>query len=235
MRNYLTFNGIDSRDYGVYISGPGVFNSPEREYNVASVPGRNGDIIVKGDRFSNIEVTYPAFIANNFKSNIRDFRSALSAVSGYAELKDSYNTNEFRQAYFAEGIEVAPTQSLSAGEFEIVFNCKPQRWFNTGKVELFPSSGSNLPNATNFDAQPLIHVVGYGDLTIGDVTMTISNAFPHIYIDSEIMDCYSGTENANGAVTFSGGDFPVLKPGENIIEYSEHITRVSIVPRWWHL
>ena len=31
-RGFLTFGGVDSRDYGVYISGTGVYNAPAREY-----------------------------------------------------------------------------------------------------------------------------------------------------------------------------------------------------------
>ena len=136
MRNYLVFDGLDSRDFGVYISGSGVYNSPARVVNALSVPGRNGDLLIPGGKFENIEVTYPAFIYTNFKQNLADFRSALSAVSGYGRLTDTYHTDEYRLAYFAEGIEVDARSQNDAGEFEIVFNCKPQRFLTSGETPI---------------------------------------------------------------------------------------------------
>ena len=61
----LTFDGEDSRDYGVYITGQAVFNAPEREVEMISIPGRNGQFALDKGRFENIEVTYPAGIFAN--------------------------------------------------------------------------------------------------------------------------------------------------------------------------
>ena len=38
----LVFDGVDSRDYGIYITGDAVFNSPERDVEMIEIPGRNG-------------------------------------------------------------------------------------------------------------------------------------------------------------------------------------------------
>ena len=62
MRNYLIFNGKDSRDFGVYISGQGTFGAPARAYNVIPIAGRNGDLVTHEKRLENISVTYRAFI-----------------------------------------------------------------------------------------------------------------------------------------------------------------------------
>ncbi len=45
VRNYLTFAGKNSKDFLLYISGPGVYNSPAVDMELQSVPGRNGDLI----------------------------------------------------------------------------------------------------------------------------------------------------------------------------------------------
>ena len=121
MRNYLTYDGEDSRDFGVYISGSGAFNAPEKAYELVSIPGRNGDLILSQNRYQNIEVTYPAFIHKDFKTNLEDFRSMLLAKSGYQKLVDTYNPDEFRAATFGDGIEVSPVSKLNAGEVDITF------------------------------------------------------------------------------------------------------------------
>ena len=58
--NGFTFDGENSKDYGVYITGSGVFNAPERDVEMISIPGRDGAFAQDMGRFSNIEVTYPA-------------------------------------------------------------------------------------------------------------------------------------------------------------------------------
>ena len=126
MRNYFEFGGLDSRDFGVYISGQGTFKAPQREYNFLSVPGRNGDLIGTERKFQNAELTYPAFIYSNFKQNISDFRNALNSLVGYQRLTDSYHTDEFRMAAYASEFEPDVVPMNNAGEFEITFNCKPR-------------------------------------------------------------------------------------------------------------
>ena len=80
MRNYFTLDGVDSRDFGVYISGQGTFNASARDYNMIPVPGRNGDLVGPEKRFQNGTLVYPAFIYANFKQNIADFRNFLLSL-----------------------------------------------------------------------------------------------------------------------------------------------------------
>ena len=223
---------------------------------MVSVPGRNGDLIVSQNRYENIEVTYPAFCAGNSFANLASFRSMLLSVPGYAKLTDTYHADEFRAAYFGDGIEVNALNTNKAGEFELTFNCKPQRFLTSGELAVEVSSGGKVTNPTLFSARPSIFVSGYGTLTIGSETITIANVYPNIVIDSEILDCYAAstapivnsaivgaailgmsgyTANANAAVTFSTGDFPLLPPGETTITYTNTITKVTVFPRWWRL
>ena len=256
MRNTFTFGSYTSSTNGVYISGSGVYNAPERDYDPVKVPGRSGDLILSGESYRNIEVTYPAFISNNFKTNLANFRSNLLSVNGYAKLTDTYHTDEFRAAYFPGPLEVSARSQNDAGEFDITFICKPQRFLVSGETAVTVASGGSISNPTLYAAKPSIHVVGYGTLTIGSDVIEIANVFNAITIDSEIMDCYEASGvpvvnsaivgqavlkeadymgNANNAVEFSSNEFPLLKPGTTGITYDNTITSVTIVPRWWRL
>ena len=235
MRNYFTFGGIDSRTYGVYISGDGVFDSPERQYEYINVPGRNGALIGLEKRMNNVSLTYPAFIYESFDTNLSGLKAALLSKIGYQELSDSYHTDEFRLAAFDGDMKVNPDH-LRAGKFDLTFNCKPQRFLNSGKTKTtITATGTKINNPTLFDSQPEITVTGYGTLYIGTQGIEIANVWTSVVIDSELADCYSGVNNANGQVTFSTNDFPVLKPGDNNITFDNTITKVEIVPRWWRV
>ena len=45
VRNFLTFAGRNSKDYLLYISDPGVYDSPAVDVELQTVPGKNGDLI----------------------------------------------------------------------------------------------------------------------------------------------------------------------------------------------
>ena len=166
----LKFDGVSSRTYGVYITGEAVYNAPEREVEMISIPGRNGAFALDKGRFENVTVTYPAGIfADNetdFAAAISDFRNYLCSRKGYCRLTDEYNPNEYRMAVYKSGLEVDPAQ-LRAGEFEITFDCKPQRWLTSGETAVtIASSGDTITNPTLFESGPLLEVEGYGKIEI---------------------------------------------------------------------
>ena len=141
MRNYFIYNGRDSRDFGVYISGQGTFSAPQKAYTFYNIPGRNGALIGYDNRFENIEVSYDAFIYKDFSKNIAEFRSFLLSVPGYARLEDSYHPDEFRMAAYVGAFEPEVTPKNDAGQFTITFNCKPQRYLLSGEARYWLSGG----------------------------------------------------------------------------------------------
>lgn len=171
-------DGESSKDYGVYITGEAVYNAPERDVEMISIPGRSGAFALDRGRFENIEVTYPAGIfADNetdFAEAISEFRNYLCSRHGYCRLMDDYNPNEFRMAIYKSGLEVEPAQ-LKAGEFEIVFDCKPQRFLTAGETPIPVGDGSMITNPTRFESSPILEVEGYGSIGINGETITIED------------------------------------------------------------
>ena len=181
MYKSFTFDGEDSRDYGVYISGDGVFNSPERDVEMIEIPGRNGAYALDHGRFRNIEITYPAGLFGNteadFAQGISALRNALASRKGYCRLEDEYNPDEYRMAVYKSGLEVTPAQ-LKAGEFPITFECMPQRFLKSGETALQVSSGDTINNPTLFDSSPVLSFSASdnGIITIGDNSISIMSA-----------------------------------------------------------
>lgn len=233
MRNYFTLDGVDSRNFGVYISGQGTFNASGRDYNIIPVPGRNGDLVGPEKRFLNGTLTYPAFIYANFKQQIEAFRNFLLSLVGYHDLIDSYHPNEIRKVLFEGPFEADVEPKNDAGRFDIEFNCKPQRFLASGNQVTALTSDGSITNPTRFDARPLLRVYGTGTLGIGSQSVTITQADVYTDIDCEMMDCFKGTANKNLYVQFTDHNFPVFVPGVNNISLGTGITKVEITPRWW--
>lgn len=176
----LQFGGVDSRDYGIYITGAAVYNAPERDVELVNVPGRNGALILDNGHWNNIEVTYPAgsFAPDQatFAANFAAFRNAIVSQVGYKRLTDGYNTGEYRIAAYVAGLEVDPEGIGQAGQFEIRFNCKPQRFLTSGETpEAVALSGDTVTNPTLYNANPLVVAEGYGKIGFNGYEMEVYN------------------------------------------------------------
>lgn len=235
MINYFTFDGVSSRDFGVFISGTTVFDAAPRSIQTVAVPGRSGTLTLDNGRFENVDLVYPAFIYDQFHENIEGLRNFLLSAAGYRRLEDTYNPNTYMMARYVSGLSVETTQIRKQGQFDLTFDRMPQRFLKAGEDPVEFTAAGSITNPTRFAAKPLIRVYGTGTLGIGSETITITQNPGYIDIDSEMMDAYYGATNCNGYITLSSGEFPVLEPGSNGVNPGTGITRVSITPRWWIL
>lgn len=196
--NHLTYDGVDSSDFGVYISGEGAFDAPARRGEMISIPGRNGSLFMDEGVFENITVEYPAFIGTGyeelFRTKLGDLRSALSSRGHYKRLTDTYHPDEFRLGIFREGLEVDPQHITRAGGFTMKFDCKPQRFLVSGEEPQIFTANGTIINPTLFESSPLIRVTGNGSVAIGNdgkYRFSVSDNSGIITIDSEIMEAYT--------------------------------------------
>ena len=174
----FTFDGTNSRAYGVYITGEGVFNAPERNVELVEIPGRNGAYALDKGNFNNIEVTYPAGIfadtEADFAKAVSDLRNFLCSKSGYCRLEDDYNSGEYRMAVYKSGLDVSHDM-LIAGEFNIVFECKPQRFLTSGETAVAVANNGTINNPTLFKSKPVLKVQGYGSIGINSDTISVQS------------------------------------------------------------
>lgn len=136
-KHKITYNGVDLSTFGLYVSGNKTFDAPERDVDKVEVPGRSGDLIFDNGRFKNVELHYEyCFIASNtsdFDTNFSNLKNFLLSDPGYHRLEDTYHPDEYRMAAFLGPIEVSMDASLEIGTFDLVFDCKPQRYLKSGE------------------------------------------------------------------------------------------------------
>ena len=263
MRNYLVFGGIDTRDYGIYISGYRKQKIPQRPYEVVQVPGRFGDLLVGGNSMQNEEIRYPAFFAPangtyglyaTYEAAYSAFRRAMLRVTGYAQLTDTYDTGHYRKAVFTGGVDIDTTQKLDAGSFELVFNAKPQRYVLpiAPPVPVFGGTGSGgdiltFVDTNGLSSEPVINIQYTGSFTFircnggKSYGATIqSTPLGNLSIDSERKEIYDlEGHQLNTSVQLNRYEYPVVNmPFEqNIDHFSISATGVnlSINFNWFEL
>ena len=235
----VIFNGLSSEDMHAQVEAPPEYEVPERDYEVTHIPGRNGDVIIDKGSYKNIERKYKMALDatgdhGSYTEIVSNFIKWLHSASGYARLEDSYEPDYFRLAMYQENITVS-NLFMEAGEVDVTFNCKPQRFLKSGEKPLTFKSSGKIINPTIFDSNPLVIVTGTGtgEIKIGDYGVTINDIATAIIIDSELKDAYSAELNRNSNISLS--EFPVLKFGSNDVSFSGGVTSVTIIPRWWTL
>lgn len=234
-KDFFIFGDIDSRQYGVGIYGDQLAKAPERDQEHVSVPGRNGDLILDNERYPNIIVPYKAYIIDNYNENVKGLRNALLSKLGYQKLEDSINPDEYRMAQ-AMPFEPNEYGVLRAAEFELQFNCKPQRFLKAGDIPIEVTTSGTIHSEYDQPALPLIRAYGTGSFTIGGVTIQITSASSYTDIDCELQEAYKDSlaTNCNGNIVLTNGKFPQLTKGNNAVSKSG-ITKLIIYPRWWIL
>lgn len=239
MLHNLIFAGKQSKDYGLFISGGGTYNAPERDVTAISIPGRNGDMVLDNGRWSNISVSYPAFIVHNFRKNAEAVRAWIAGAIGYQRLEDDYHPDFYRLARYSGNIDWDMAALNIAGQTTLTFDCKPQRFLKLGETPIKIESATTLTN--NWQTSlPLITIWGEGaaGITINGETVQISNIPTNIVLDCDLQNAYSvsGLQNLNNLITLPpSGNFLSLIHGDNEISFSGGVTRIEIIPRWWTL
>ena len=227
----LVYNRLKSTDYHVVVEHPPVFTFPERDYEKVHVPGRNGDVVIDNGSYLNVKAKYDicfgSYFAPYYKMVYPVSRWLHSAQGQYVRLEDTYDLDHFRYALYLEENEFENIM-MHAGKASIEFECKPQRFLKSGEHEMiFSKSPGTILNPTLETALPLIMVSGSGSgsFQIGQSIMVV---------DSDLEDSYIGPVNKNPVTTVTNG-FPKLYAGENGISFTDGITGLTIVPRWWEL
>ena len=212
----FTFDGEKSTDYGVQILGEGVFNAPEREVEMINIPGRNGAFALDKGRFENIEVTYPANIiadsAADFAAAVSDLRNMLCSRRGYVRLQDDYHPDEYRMAVYKSGLEV-DEKVLRAGEFDITFDCKPQRFLTSGEEPVTIGEWHETETASG---------------EIASFEAKEGDAVKSLVVDIEPYQSGSGTPSPDNVRPISGYDSVVVsRYGKNLWSFASSGSKTS--------
>lgn len=228
----LTFNNVSADSLGLLISGEGTFNAPALDGSSYTIPGRNGTLFLSNKRYNNITVKYPALLKSS--ANAASLRAWLLSTQGYKRLSDDYHIDEFRMARYSGGVDFDMWFNNLRGEVTLSFDCKPQRFLTSGEATVSAVNEGTITNPTQFDALPLIQITGSGagELDINGYVVTFSDIDGSVTLDCDIMDAYKGLTPKNNTMS---GEFPILSPGSNGVEWDGGITAVSITPRWWRL
>lgn len=234
MRGDIIWAGVPISNLGdVIIEEPPETNRPRRKVDRYEVPGRNGDIIVPQDAWSNVTREYEIIVGGDYNVATAFLMEWLYSPTGYQDLWDTFDSGVYRRAYVVEDTEIENIVNRN-GRCTLRFECDPRRFLLSGETAEGYSNGNPIVNPTRFLARPQItvHGSGNGSVTIGGNTITITGIYDGMVLDCDEQDAYYGAINCNNLVS---GSFPVIPGGEQEITITGGITSVEVTPNWWTL
>lgn len=245
MRDVLTFNGRALSEFNVFFDLSETFINPEKDYEIISIPGRNGDLSIYNNKFKDITISIPCFFRSNFLENYRNLMQFLNGVTGFQRLESSKEPNLYRKALFVGSVTPTTGSFLKSGKFTLTFKCHPQRWLKSSEEYIVVDDAYEFYNPTNMPSKPMIRITGNGRINITDANHQFTgrvevanNEDRTVYIDCETYDSYSiendETVNRNADVTFLVD--PVIVPGDVYITwYRINQGSFAIMPRFFFI
>ena len=182
-KSNFVFGDVNLADYGgAFAFYCNIFNKPDRDIEVISVPGRNGDLLFDNGRYKNVERKY-IVQAKGIEVAHALMNDLLNKV-GYHKLTDEYDTAYYYMARLKSIPKIVGFVG-DAVKMEIVFDRMPQRWLITDAEMVEEYDGSSSPysgavlftvfNKTNNVALPKIEIQLSGSTsTTSDVTIQIN-------------------------------------------------------------
>ena len=240
MRAEFSIGTVKSTDYGMVLTEIHTWDTPVANVSFEPIAGRLDTLTVIDGRMENLDLSFVAWIGDEFKMRYTAFRNAVLSLKGYQRIFSSTDLRCYRMGLVHQSVKGSPLVNGKSGYVEIHITCKPQRFLLTGQDPVDLAAPGVITNPTAFPALPLIRVTGSGagTLSVAGCTVELLAIDGHVWLDSETMEAYRqdgsrAPENKNGTVV--APEYPQLKPGGNQITWTGGVTAVEITPRWWEL
>lgn len=203
-KSNVIFGDVNLSDYNAFAFYCNLFDKAERDVNVVSIPGRNGDLLFDNGRYKNIKRTYRIQVSG--LANIQSLLNALSTQVGYKKLKDEYESDVYMMARLKEPPQINRFVGDSV-DITLTFDRMPQKYSDVvttittrsvdakyGNVAWLSELTVNNPTA--FEARPKIYIRPADSLYSG---VWANRVF--IY-SGDIREEFSEAEGSGSASTF---------------------------------
>ena len=230
MNDWFEWNGTRCTEYGIFVSEQPPITIPQERSKQTTIPGRPGSLTtLEGDDvYDDLTLTATCFIRDPASiPSIAAWLKGGGTVTFANRPGGFYHARVSNQIPFEKILRGNPHRS-----FAVNFRCSPPFWYVNNPAEVTISNGSAVVvNPGSVYSEPIFHVYGSGDITliVNDTFIELEGIEDSIVLNSVIQEAYQGETLLNDKME---GDFPVLKPGNNLISWSGDVSRVVIAPNW---
>jgi len=234
----FTYKNIHASEMYLCLTNEQQFNSTTRDREFVKIPGRDGDLIIDNGRFNSNNLKFPCIIKPPLTSSNINIENLVSKINKWLTDDKGFQNlliDSDPEFVYKATIENAITTNRiisHLGKAVITFRVHPIKYLINSLDERIIPSGTTIFNTFSVDAKPKITIQGSGNMniSIGGRQLILNNIPGGCIIDSETQTL----TNLNGTVTLfhlMRSAFPILTSGDNLITFSNNITRFSIETR----
>jgi len=233
LNDWFEWNGTRCTEYGIYVMEQPSLTVPSERVTTTTIPGRPGSLTTTegDDVYDDLVLTATCIIRDPAQI------PAIAAwLKGHGTVAFANRPGGFYHARISNQI---PFEKILRGNphrsFSVNFRCSPPFWYVDHPAEVtITNSSAVLPNPGSVYSEPIIHVYGSGDATliVNGSFVELEEIEDNIVLNSVILEAYQGETLQNDKMD---GEFPLLKPGNNLISWSGDISRLVIEPNWRYL
>lgn len=230
MEDFFIINNECSLDHGVVVKELPSITIPKKRVEEVTVLGRDGTLTVSDETYEPTtkicKVYYNGENPDELITFLQDGKVIFSnfqdrfynmQIVSEIPIDEIFKNNEYGNWY----------------EFNITFRCQPFGYSIDNEEVIITQKDTSIYNYASKESDPIITVFGDGDinLLIDEQQVTLKGVEGYITIDSTKLRSYKDLENQNSKKI---GNFPILKVGENNINWDGNITKIVITPnyRW---
>ena len=233
MNDWFMWNGTRCTAFGIYVTEQPPITIPKERSKQTTIPGRPGTLTTLEGNDVYDELTLTATCVLRDPARIPEIAAWLKGAGAVSF------ANRPGGFYYARIANQIPFEKILRGNphcsFAVNFRCSPPFWYVSNPDEVtITTSSAVVVNPGSVYSEPIIHVYGSGDFTliVNDTFIELEGIENGIVLNSVIQEAYQGETLLNEKME---GDFPVLKPGNNLISWSGDVSRLVIVPNWRYL
>lgn len=248
MLHSFTFNGQDSRDFGIYIISKQSYDKPARDMSFEPVPGRNGSVIIDNGGYKNLDVNLglrlfaksvvPDWGNHDFAESYKKVVDWLMVTPDYYEYTDTYDPDYYRLGCVKSGLKVTQRHK-DVADISLSLSFKPYK-YRLGSETIEVTETTTVHNNENSESLPIVRI--YTNATYDSSTTThhnfafngtlfrVDNINGYVDIDSETMNVYKNAHSMNN--NYYNETFPTLRVGNNTISPATNVSKIVITPRW---
>lgn len=226
----VIYNNITNEDLGILVATRPDIPSPERKFEKISLDGRDGDLYIDFETYSDIVISIEfTYLNDNSFEIMRNARKwLLNSIN-----KKLYFTDDTTYFYKVKKVVIDENNRIleSIGKFTVKFTCDPYMYIADGDIER--PIGTSIYNTYDL-CKPRFRITGEGVcyFTVNYTTVRV-NVGQSIVIDTELALCYKNDSITNISMS---GDYEGLyfKHGQNNINVSDGF-KLYAMPRWRRL
>lgn len=218
------WNGIHSDEMGIIVEKLPTITRPEERVNKYIIPGRSGHLTIIDNAFESEVKSVEFHLIDTSPNVIKQW------LTGSGKVIFGNDEDRFYKARIVNKIDLEKMITILHKGIAL-FDCQPFGYFNEGENYISIDKTTSIYNPGTYKSEPYIKIYGTGDLTIriNDNSIQLKEVEDYIELDTEIMECFKGTEPLNNKMV---GEFPYFISGENKITWDGNVSKIEIKGRW---